>query len=732
MKRVVLLGSGNFGCAIAQIIGQNARELEDFDERVNMYVYEEMVKGRKLTEIINSEHENVKYLPGHKLPPNIVAVSDAREAARDAHVLVVCMPHQFLPKLLATVQDVINPEAIAVSLIKGHVEIHSGRPVLGSKVIRDTLGIQTAVMMGANVANEIARGDFCEATLSSPDITTARWLTRLFDLPRFSVRATVDVPATELCGGLKNIIALGAGFCDGLGLGDNTKAAVIRVGMLEMLTFIQHFFPSASRDTLFESCGLADLITTSFGGRNRRCAEAFARCPQQGWDQIETQLLGGQKLQGVSTAKEIWPLIKARRLERSLPLISRIYNIAVGDAEPTTIKDFAAQEGPACPPISAQQQPVRVALFGSGARATAIAGIMAQNIRELSEFADILNMYVRDETMEGRKLSDVINADHENPRYLPGCKMPENIVASSDAEAVARQADILVICVPRCYLDELLRTIRNAIKPDAVAVSLIKGHGPGGVRDGKPLLASSMIQEALGIETSVLAGANVSHEVARGDFCEATLATGSSGKQSLLGLLFHRPSFQVRQVLDVPGADMASTLNSVIGLAAGLCDGVGLGGNTKAAIIRMGLLEIAHFTSTFFPTAERNTLFESCGVGDLISVSMSPSDKHRQGAEAFAKELARTRRLAGKAGAQVHVQDWHSFAAAVWNDIEEHELKHSRVWGVETLRAIWPLVTERNLQSQLPLMCSLYDVVIDGASPSLIVNFRSESTSKTT
>lgn len=170
------------------------------------------------------------------------------------------------------------------------------------------------------------------------------------------------------------------------------------------------------------------------------------------------------------------------------------------------------------------------------------------------------------------------------------------------------------------------------------------------------------------------------------------------------------------------------------GLLQDFCDGLGLGGNTKAAIVRMGLLEIASFTSAFFPTAERSTLFESCGVGDLISVSMSPSDKHRQGAEAFAKLLARTHRLAGTAGAQVQVQDWHSFAAAVWKDIEEHELKNSRVWGVETLRAIWPLVTEHNLQGQLPLMCSLYEVVIGGASPSLLVpvNFRLELTANST
>merc|ERR1712159_684168 len=151
-------------------------------------------------------------------------------------------------------------------------------------------------------------------------------LVNLFDCQTFRVNAVDDIAGVELCGALKNVVALGAGFCDGLCYGSNTKAAIIRIGLEEMTAFIRHFPPGVKDGTFLESCGVADLITTCFGGRNRKCAEAFVRGKgSKSWETIEKELLGGQKLQGTLTAQEIYPVMQSHKLCEQLPLFTTIY-----------------------------------------------------------------------------------------------------------------------------------------------------------------------------------------------------------------------------------------------------------------------------------------------------------------------------------------------------------------------------------------------------------------------
>ncbi|MBN3310060.1 GPDA dehydrogenase, partial [Amia calva] len=302
------------GSAIAKIVGVNTAALEKFDTTVNMWVFEEMVSGRKLTEIINTEHENVKYLPGHKLPTNVVAIPDVLDSAADADILVFVIPHQFISKLCDTLKGKIKKDAIGISLIKGVDEGPDGLKLI-SDIIREKLGINMSVLMGANIANEVADEKFCETTIGCKNKEQGALLKELMQTPNFRITVVEEADVVEICGALKNVVAVGAGFCDGLGFGDNTKAAVIRLGLMEMIAFAKLFCKAGpvSSATFLESCGVADLITTCYGGRNRKVAEAFART--------------GKKLQGPQTSAEVNRILSLKKIVDKFPLFNAVYQI---------------------------------------------------------------------------------------------------------------------------------------------------------------------------------------------------------------------------------------------------------------------------------------------------------------------------------------------------------------------------------------------------------------------
>ncbi|XP_066500614.1 glycerol-3-phosphate dehydrogenase 1a isoform X2 [Hoplias malabaricus] len=301
-----------------------------------MWVFEEVVNGRKLTEIINTQHENVRYLPGHRLPENVVAVADLVEAVCGADILLFVVPHQFISQVCDTIQGKIKADALGMSLIKGVDEGPDGLKLI-SEVIREKLGISMSVLMGANIANEVAEGKFCETTIGCKNKDHGSLLKELMQTEHFRVSVVEEADVVEICGALKNVVAVGAGFCDGLGYGDNTKAAVIRLGLMEMISFARFFCSgSVSAATFLESCGVADLITTCYGGRNRRIAEAFAKTGRS-LEELEKEMLNGQKLQGPATASEVHVILKNKNLLDKFPLFSAVYEICF---EGRPVKDF--------------------------------------------------------------------------------------------------------------------------------------------------------------------------------------------------------------------------------------------------------------------------------------------------------------------------------------------------------------------------------------------------------
>jgi glycerol-3-phosphate dehydrogenase (NAD+) len=337
-EKVCIIGSGNWGSAIAKIVGRNVLDRDQFEDEVTMWVFQENVDGKNLTDIINNEHENVKYLPGVKFTDNVVADPDLTNAVQGATLLIFVLPHQFLGRICPQMTGMAKG-CRAVSLIKG-IEFENGGPVLISNLIKENMnGMDVSVLMGANVANEVAQDEFCESTVGFKSKANGEVFQKLFDCPTFRIGTINDVAGVELCGALKNIVALGAGFCDGLGLGGNTKAAIIRIGLKETAKFAKMFFSGVQDDTFMESCGLADLVTTCFGGRNRKCAEAFAK-GEGTWDEIEAKLLNGQKLQGTITAKDVATVLKTKGKEAEFPLFMRIHEIAFEGKAVSSIIDL--------------------------------------------------------------------------------------------------------------------------------------------------------------------------------------------------------------------------------------------------------------------------------------------------------------------------------------------------------------------------------------------------------
>jgi glycerol-3-phosphate dehydrogenase (NAD+) len=390
--KITIVGSGNWGSAIAKIVAENAKEHSSlFEPEVQMWVFEEEVtipkqskhydagselssKPQKITELINKLHENVKYLPGVPLPENIVANPSIQDAVKDSTILVFNLPHQFIEKTCEQLRGHIVPFARGVSCIKG-VVVDSQEVRLFSEDIGSKLGIYCGALSGANIATEVAQEKFSETTVAydpppmdsrnptpqpsrtaSPatseiDLTNPHNMKasgkktrlqalpseypplshenvkKLFHRPYFHVRMTSDVAGVGLGGALKNIVALAAGFVEGLGWGDNAKAAIMRVGLLEEVKFGQEFFPEAfDPQTLTEeSCGIADMITSCSGGRNFRCAKMSVE-QNMSIEDVEKKELNGQKLQGTSTAQEVNMFLKSKSMEHEFPLFTAVYS----------------------------------------------------------------------------------------------------------------------------------------------------------------------------------------------------------------------------------------------------------------------------------------------------------------------------------------------------------------------------------------------------------------------
>lgn len=222
----------------------------------------------------------------------------------------------------------------AISCLKG-INVSADGCMTLADYISKNLGIHCGALSGANLAPEIAEEKFSETTVAytqpadyfEGDVD-AELLHTLFHRPYFHVNVIEDVTGICLAGALKNVVAIAAGFVDGMGWGDNAKAAIMRRGLLEMVQFGEMFFADCNPKTFTEeSAGVADLITSCAGGRNHRVGREFARTNKP-LKELERDLLNGQSAQGIITAKEVFDFLQAREALDKFPLLIATYNIA--------------------------------------------------------------------------------------------------------------------------------------------------------------------------------------------------------------------------------------------------------------------------------------------------------------------------------------------------------------------------------------------------------------------
>jgi glycerol-3-phosphate dehydrogenase (NAD(P)+) len=324
--RFAILGDGAWGTAIAILLAQDpAHEVALWSAREE--------NGRLLQQF----RENRRLLPGVPIPPAVTLTLDIEAATAGADWWVVAIPTVYLRATLRPVADRLRAAVPTLSLAKGVENETFLRP---TEVIGQVLGPRPlAALSGPSHAEEVSRGLPTTLVAASPDLQLARQVQRAFSTDRFRVYTNADLIGVELGGALKNVIGIAAGIADGLGLGDNAKAALLTRGMVEMARF--GVARGAQRETFYGLAGLGDLITTcvSRHGRNRRVGEQIG----QGRKLADLLAATGMVAEGVYTTRSVYHL--AQRLHLAMPVTTEVYRVLYEDKDPrAAVTDLMARE----------------------------------------------------------------------------------------------------------------------------------------------------------------------------------------------------------------------------------------------------------------------------------------------------------------------------------------------------------------------------------------------------
>ena len=307
-----VLGSGAWGTTFAQV-------LADAGCTVRLWG-----RNADVAQQITTEHVNGRYLPGVELPESISATTDVAAALDGVDLVVVAIPSQSARATLEPLRDLVPPTAVAVSLMKG-VEHSTDRRM--SEVVAESLAIdasRVAVVSGPNLAGEIARRQPTATVVSSSDPQTAALVAKACSSGYFRPYTNADVVGVELCGAVKNVIALAVGMAQGRGFGYNTTATVITRGLAEISRL--GLALGADAETFPGLAGMGDLMATCASPSSRN--HTLGKHVGQGMTLDDAITATGGTAEGVKSCRSVFEL--ARSVGVEMPITEAVVGVLHG------------------------------------------------------------------------------------------------------------------------------------------------------------------------------------------------------------------------------------------------------------------------------------------------------------------------------------------------------------------------------------------------------------------
>jgi glycerol-3-phosphate dehydrogenase (NAD(P)+) len=315
IRTTAILGAGGWGTALAWLWGKDGRRVSLWGHNVDR-----VVRMRKM-------RENSDYLPGVRLPESVDVTSQLGDCA-GAELIVFVTPSTALREVAIRVRKVIdNTHVIFLSCTKG-IEHHTGMRM--SEILREVFPEnRIAVLSGPNLAVEIAQNLPTATVIGCDDLDCATSLQGVLGSPRFRIYTSDDVVSIELGGALKNVFALAAGISDGLGLGDNSKAALVTRSLAELVRL--GVAMGGNMNAFYGLSGAGDLIVTCYSERSRN----YTVGKRLGRGEPLVQITAFMKMvaEGIPTARSAWEC--ARRLNVATPIIDQVYSVLYEQKKPT-------------------------------------------------------------------------------------------------------------------------------------------------------------------------------------------------------------------------------------------------------------------------------------------------------------------------------------------------------------------------------------------------------------